>query len=275
MRAHDPHPRARGNSRTGETTILLVAALLAGVGGCVEPIGPEARQLLVESKAAYDRGDDPGVLEKTSAFLAEHSNAAEADVAYYFRGLAKYRRKDSPGAMSDLKEAFTRTNRRDIQLGSTKALGDLAFESGDIDWAEDMYGQALQYADPNQKPTDEIRYRLGCVLQRRGKWIEADHQFDRVLHLFSESASARRAERRVRCLAWTVQTGVFARRDSALAEARRLREAKLPAATRPLTYGGLLRFHVQIGMYETYAAAQAALPGVRRLRKDAIAVPTR
>jgi len=265
-----------GPAGTGRCPAAVAAVALAvWVGGCTEPLSPEARQLLVDSKAAYDGGDDAAVLQKTSAFLAEHANAGEADVAFYFRGLSKYRLRDSSGAMSDLKEAFTRTNRREIQLGSAKALGDLAFESGDAVWAEDMYYQALQYADPARKPTDEIRYRLGCVLQRKGDWSEADRQFDLVLHLFAGSPSAQRAERRARCLAWTVQTGVYARRDAALAEAKRLGAAKLPAAAKPLTYGGTLRFHVQIGTYKTWSEAGAALPGIRRLRKDAILVPTR
>lgn len=267
-----------GRNRSAAALRIAVWTASAGLvwaGGCQEPVRPEARKLLVDSKHAYERGDDADVLRDTGRFLSEHHGSGEADVAFYLRGLAKFRQKDLPGAKADLRQAASRTGRKDIRLGATKALADLAFEEGDIDWAEGLYRQALEQADPRAKPTAEIRYRYGCVLQRKGRWAEADQQFDRVMHVFPGSDAAGRAAARARCLAWTVQTGVFARQDSALAEASRLREAKLPAATRPMTHEGALRFHVQVGMYETHEAARAALPSVRRLRKDALVVPTR
>jgi len=274
MRTHRPGRRIDGRRPLTGTGLALAAVLLAA-GGCVQPVSPEARQLLVNSRAAYDRGDDAAVLRDTSAFLAGHARTKMADVAYYLRGLARTRRKELPAAKSDLKAALGRTQRNDIRVGAMKALGDLAFQEHDMNWAEDLFRQALAEVDQRAKPTDEIRYRLGCVLQRKGRWREADEQFDRVAHVFAGTEVARRAERRLRCLAWTVQAGAFASKRLAHADAARLRAKKLSPIVRSVTDAGRLCFVVQVGWYDSYERAAAALPVVRLHRGDAFITTAR
>jgi tetratricopeptide (TPR) repeat protein len=253
----------------------LLWALLAACVGCVEQVDPEAKKLLTASKAAYDCGDDEAVIRDTTAFLKDHAKSQPAEVAYYLRGLALYRRGNLPAARADLKLAASHAQRKDVRTGALKALGDLAFDSGDADWAEGLYREALAEMEPKAAPADEVRYRLGCALQRKGRWGEADEQFDRVVHVFAGTQAARRAERRLRCVAWTVQAGAFARRDAARAEAARLRARGLTVVTRPETVDAKLCFLVQVGLYDTYEQAAAALPAVRALRSDAFVTPTR
>jgi len=256
-------------SRTAMVLMLLLA------GGCVQTVTPEAKQLLVASRGAYERGDDAAVVRDTTAFLADHAKTNLADVAYYLRGLSRLRGKDTPGAKEDLLAAAGCAQRKSVRLGARKALGDLAYDAGDMDWAETLFREALAEAEPTKKPTDEIRYRLGCVLQRKGRWADADEQFDRVSHVFAGTEVARRAERRLRCLAWTVQAGAFATHKLARADAARLRAKKLSVVTRPVPGAGKLQFVVQVGWHETHAAAVASLPTVRRIRPDAFVTPTR
>ena len=261
--------------QAGRLSAAIAAVGLLGCLGCVKTVSPEARQLLIDSKAAYARGDDETVIRQTTTFLGGHADTNLADVAYYLRGLAKYRRKDTSGAREDLKAAVTATQRKDVRLGALKALGDLAYETGDMAWAESLYGQALKDIETGKPPADEVRYRLGCVLQRRGRWSAADEQFDRVVHVFAGTEIAGRAERRLRCLAWTVQAGAFARQAHAHAEALRLRGLKLQAVARPGSPGPKLYFVVQVGLYGTYEQAAAVLPSVRRHCRDAFITPTR
>lgn len=256
-------------------TCAIVACVLSGAGGCVQQVTPEAEQLLIDSKAAYARGDDAAVVRDTSSFLAGFDKTNLAEVAYYLRGLSRYRQGELGSAKSDLKIAASSADRQDVRMKSLKALADLAFEEGDVDWAEGLYGQALAEVKPKKPPADEIRYRLGCVLQRKGRWDEADEQFDRVAHVYAGTEVARRAQLRLRCRAWTVQAAAFGRKDLADAESARLRGQQLPAVTRSVISGDSLRFVVQVGRYATYEQAAAALPAVRRHRGDAFVTSTR
>lgn len=250
-----------------------LAVLAAACAGCDSSAGPEARKLLVMSSAAYEQGDDQAVLRHAGAFLTDHAATKEADVAYYLRGLAKYRLRDVGGSRADLQAALDRSQRRDVRVGALKALGDLAYEGGDVAAAEGMYSQALKDAEPRKPPEDELRYRLGCILQRRGQWEAADGHFDYVLHVYQATDVARRAEQRLRCRTWTIQAGAYARKALADAEAARLRRGGLAARTGVLRPGSALQFAVHVGMYGTYDQAAAGLGDVRRHRADAFITP--
>jgi tetratricopeptide (TPR) repeat protein len=263
------------NRRVWILPLAGACALLCGAAGCVEPVSPEAKQLLIGGRAAYDRGDDATVVRQTGEFLAEHAKSSLSDVAHYLRGLANYRQQSTSAAQADLRAALAETKRRDIRLGSLKALGDMAYEDGDMVAADGLYRQAQAECEPSARPADEIGYRLGCALQVQGRWSEADEQLDRVAHVFAGSEIARRAERRLRCVAWTVQAGAYEKKASADAEAARLRAARLPINTRPVLVDGKLRFFVQAGWFDTRDKAAALLPAVRKLRTDAFIIPSR
>jgi tetratricopeptide (TPR) repeat protein len=254
---------------------VALGLLLLAAGGCVQHASPEAMKLLAEGRDAYERSADQTVIAKTSEFLAHNAQTAEADVAYYLRGLAYYRTKDLPAAREDLKRSAAGAQQKDLHMKVIKALGDLAFDTGDADWAETLYREALDEMDLKAPPADEIRYRLGCVLQLKGNWWDADSQFGRLGHDFPDSPPARLGERRTRCRAWTFQIAAFDRKDLADSESARLAKVGLATAVHPAVVEGKLRFMVQAGRYDTYAGADDDAPAIRNAAANAQLVPTR
>jgi tetratricopeptide (TPR) repeat protein len=268
-------PPVRAQFAWGWCAAAMLGLLFAACGGCVQHAGPEAVKLLGDAQAAYGRSDDQGTIAKASEFLDQNSHTAEADVAYYIRGLAYYRARHLPAAREDLKRAADRARGKDFHLKAVKALGDLALESGDADWARMLYTQALDEMDLAKPPADEVRYGLGCALQHKGLWWDADVQFDRLLHDFPDRPTARLAGRRIRCQAWTFQIAAFDRQDLAEAESARLAKIGPKTTIRQAVVDGKLKFLLQAGWYDTYAAAGNAGKTLRAAAANAHLVPTR
>jgi tetratricopeptide (TPR) repeat protein len=265
----------RGSAGGRRAALAAVGLLLAACGGCVQHAGPEAVKLLSDAQAAYGRSDDQGTIAKASEFLDQNSHTAEADAAYYLRGLAHYRARHLPAAREDLKRAADRARGKDFRIKAVKALGDLALESGDADWARMLYTQALDEMDLAKPPADEVRYGLGCALQHKGLWWDADVQFDRLLHDFPDRPTARLAGHRIRCQAWTFQIAAFDRQDLAEAESARLAKIGPKTTVRQAVVDGKLKFLLQAGWYDTYAAAGNAGKTLRAAAANAHLVPTR
>lgn len=243
--------------------------------GCNGALSPQAGQLLSSGYAAYNNGDDQAAVNRMDSFLQANARSRRADEAYYLRGLARYRLKDLPGAKADLDEALGRTQRKDLRARTLLALGDLAYQSDQMALAENMYRRASADLKRGEKASGQAHYQLGVVLQRQGRWNDADLQFDRVIYLFEGSQRAGLAERRVRCVAWTIQVGAFRNKKLADAAAERLRAENLPANVKCLLSGGQPMFMVQVRRYPTYEQAAVALPGLKRHKSDAFVIPTR
>jgi tetratricopeptide (TPR) repeat protein len=231
--------------------------------------------LLQEAYTASAGGDDRAAITNAEAFLQQNDRSSRADEAYYLRGLAKYRLGDRTGAQADLSEALGRTQMKELRAKAAVALGDLAWDADDMQRAERMYGLTLNNIEKDQKPADHAHYRLGCVLQRLGRWEDADAHFNRVIYFFSGSELAIRAGRRLNAKDWTIQVGAFEGNSRAEAVARELRDRNLPAVAQPIVAEGRLTFVVQVGHYPTYEQAAAALGGVRQHKPDAYIIPTR
>ncbi len=259
--------------RSRRVAQAALALMLAACAGCVQHAGPEEIKLLTDAQAAYSRSDDHAAIAKAGEFLQQNSHTAEADVAYYLRGLAQYRVRDLPAAREDLTRAAG-TRGKDLRLKAVKALGDLALETGDANSAQMLYSQALGEMDLDKPPADEVRYGLGCALQIKGLWWDADVQFDRLLHDFPDSPVARLAGRRIRCQAWTFQIAAFDRQDLAEAESARLAKIGLKTTIAQAVVDGKLQFLLQAGRYDTHAAATAAKT-LRAAAPNAQLVPTR
>jgi len=255
--------------------IGLLLSVLPGSFGCNGQLTPQAREILRGCYDAYWSGDNRDVIRRADAFLRDNRRSKRADEAYYLRGLAKYELTDMSGARADLNEALGRTRNKDIRARALLALGDLAHDTGEMDLAGTMYRQALASLESGAKPGDHARYRLGCVLQRQGRWRQADVHFDRVIYFFDGSELARRAERRVRCSDWTIQVGAFADKPRADAAAAQLRANKINAFTHPVLDDNRPVFVVQIGRYPTYEQAAVGLAEVKRQQSDAFVTVTR
>lgn len=252
-------------------SVRMAAAvcILGAVGGCNGPLTAEARELLLSGYAAYERGDDRATVSRMDEFLATNDRSDRSDEAYYLRGLARYRLNDRDGARADLNEAVGRTGHKSLRARAMIALGELAYEGGDMAFAENMYRQALADMDRDDAHAARVRYRLGCILQRQGRWPEADGQFNRLIYQFGDSELATRARRRVHCRTWTVQAGAYGRKAQADTASADLRKHRLEALSQGVTTGGRLLFVVQVGRYPTYEQAASTLAGVRKHSKDA------
>ncbi|MFB3894415.1 MAG: SPOR domain-containing protein [Phycisphaerae bacterium] len=255
---------------------LAVWPLLAAcAAGCPQQMSPDQQRLLSDAQSSYDSGDDAATVRAMDQFLAANPRGNGADQAYCLRGMARFRMRNIDGARVDLQQALDRTDSPQVKGRAIKVLGDLAFEEGNLPTAESMYRQALGFMDENVKPADEVRYRLGQILQRTGRWADADVQFGRLMFKFPNTDLARRAERMIHCTAWTVQVAAMKSRDSAAAKVDGLKKMNLPAAIQNiLTDSGPL-FAVQVGRYSTYEQALAALPTVKAVSEDAFITPTK
>lgn len=259
----------------------LAAALVwvcVGAGGCTPGLSEPAKKLCDSALAAFEKGDYEAAIRDMDAFLKDNANSSIAGRAFYLRGLAKYRLKDPQrrqAAKADFAKALAKTKDSAVRANSHTALGDIAWEADDTAEAEKQYRQALAYCEKDAPPADHAYYRLGCVLQRLGRWHDADLQFNRVVHFFPKSEFGRRAARRVHARRWTIQAGAYRSSQSAESAAEALRRENLPAVSRPQPQADEPLFVVEVGRYRTYEQAAAALGNVRRHRKDAIIAVTR
>jgi len=243
--------------------------------GCNGQLSPQAKELLLSSYSAYERGDDRATIRYASMFLKDNARSRRADEAHYLRGLAKYRTKDAAGAKEDLNAALDGTKNQSLRGKALTALGDLAYDADDMALAEQMFRQALAYIEPGKKPGDHAHYRLGCVLQRQGRWRAADLEFDRLIEQYRRSDLVPLASRRTHAGAWTVQAGVYQAKARADKAAAALSAHALPARAEPIPAEDELRFVVRVGRYPTYAQAVRMLPKVKRHVGDAFVFPAR
>lgn len=246
-----------------------------GLTGCQPQLSPQAEALLAEGAAAYRSGQYDTTVRRMDVFLQDPSSTSRADEAYYLRGLAKSRLKDVPGARFDLEEAVRRARQAELKGKALVELGEIAFQGGEAAEAERLFTAALKDVPENQPPADIAHYRLGCLLQRRGRWADADVHFSRLMFLFEGTPMAQRAASMVRCTAWTVQVGAFASARNAEAMTQQLREKGLPVNVEKVTRDGKLLHQVQVGRYSAYEQATAALVEVRKYARDALVIPTR
>ena len=265
--SRQPDRRVRGIVRL---CIAGVAALTAVGGGCNEQaLSPEALAMLRSGISAYAEGDDRTTVERMDAFLADHNRGRRADEAFYYRGLANYRRGEREEAREDFAAALDRTRNPDLRCRARLSLGDVAYDAGDMDVAEQMYRESLAELDRSLPPTDHALYRLGASLQRMGEWPEADDYFSELIGNFPGSTFAARAERRAYARQWTIQVGAFAGRERAKSLVAELRGEHKRVAIWPDRMDGKIHFLVRVGRYGTYGEAAEAVDAVRRTVPEA------
>lgn len=256
----------------GSVLILALAAPLAGCGGAV---GPEGKGLLLAASGAYQRGDNPAAVRASSRFLQIHPKAEEAGEAHYIRGLAQLRQGALTEARGDLFASLRFARRKDLIALVHAKLGLLAYDAGDMARAETEYRAVLPNTRAGAPPADEAMYRLGCILQRQGRWRDADRFFDKVIHLFDGAELAERSAVRVRAVRWSIQASAYAAAAPAEDLKNRLARAGLSARIDlELREARMLRL-VRVGSYQKYAQAQADLPRVKAICPDAFVAAAR
>ncbi|MDP6046214.1 MAG: SPOR domain-containing protein [Phycisphaerae bacterium] len=251
------------------TSTTACLAAMSFVVGCTGAAPRRGRVLLAESQNSLVRRDYKDTIEKTDRFLREFGSTREAGRAYYLRGKAKLSLSNVTEAKSDLQEAVNRSPNADVRANSRLALGQLAFDNGRMVLAEELYRDAIADIEVGKPPGDHARYRLGCVLQRRGLWSQAELEFRQVVEYFANTELARRSSRRVNATAWTVQAGAFGSQSRAALLVRKLRSVGFaPDIKHVLGKSGPL-FVVVVNRYETHKQAAMALRSVKRQQADA------
>jgi len=256
-------------------TWAACGCICAGLLGCDNQVPPRGIQLIQEGTTSLQSGDYQGVIRRMDELLRDYGSTGVADRAYYLRGEARYRLKDYGPAKADFEGALDRTHDKSVRGNTLAALGDLAWDQDDTDRAETMYRRALADLPEGRWPIDQVHLRLGCVLQRLGRWQDADVQFNRLAYFFQGTEVAREAGRRVNARAWTVRAGAFATRSSADSLARRLQAKELPAAVEIAPSETGPQFVVQVGRYQSYGEAAAQLANVKAHQGDAAVMVTR
>lgn len=251
----------------------IAAAMAAGCGG---EISPQARQALQNGYDAYRGGDDAAAVRILDEFILWNNDTARTAEAYYLRGLARYRLKQTDTAGKDFQAAAEKATEPSVRAHAMAALGDLAYDRDDALQAERLYRQALADTPRGTSPADQAHYRLGCLLQQQGRWAEADLQFSRVMYLFKESPLARLSADRLHAVAWTIQAGLYADKSQAVAKAQQFRAEPLAAQARAVLGGdGQTAYAVQVGRYSTIEQARSQLAAVRVRCKDAVIITMR
>ncbi len=256
----------------GIGSLLLCVAV---AGGCDGTVSPEGARLLQESDLAYRRADDASTVELTSRFLELHPRLRQSAEAYYLRGLARKRQGRTDQAKDDFQAAVSLSGRVDLLARAHLSLGEIAFEAGDMAKAQEHYAEIVEINPSAAPPSDQALYRLGSILQRQGKWRQADARFMRLIRLFDGSELARRAEDRARATRWSIQVGAFADIEGARQFQRKCRAAGLDARMDLDLRGGKLLRLVRVGSYPRYELARANLERIRKVGKDAYITPAR
>jgi len=256
--------------RRASITIML-ACLSASlvVGGCGGAAPRQGRRLLAESQNSLVRRDYSDTIKKADRFLREYGGTREAGRAYYLRGKAKLSLSNISGARSDLQEAVRRSGNADVRANARLALGQMAFDGGQMLLAEELYRAAIADIEVGKPPGDHAHYRLGCVLQRRGLWKRAELEFRKVVEYFANTELARRSSRRVNATAWTVQAGAFRNEPRAASLVKKLRAGGLVPDVRPVLGKSGPLFVVVVNRYGTYQQAVKALSSVKKYQADA------
>jgi len=259
---------------TAWTVGAVVVFCSSLLGGCATVLTPQAEQMLSAGQTAFRQGDYETTIERMDAFLLQHGKTDAAGKAYCLRGRAKYELNQTDAAREDLIRAAEADDEQ-TRAQALVTLGDIAYGQGDMALAENRYRDGLTAIDPTDPLFAHGQFRLGCVLQRQGRWSDADQAFNKVIYHRSGSDLADEAARRVHNNAWTIQAGAFAEKRRAENYAERLRRELPSVRTVPDTVDDSLLFLVQVGRYPTYEQAQADLPKVRKQRHDAFITVTR
>ena len=220
-------------------------------------------------------GNYSQTIQRADEFLMTNARTAQSGRAYYLRGRAKALSHDTDGAMADLQTAIDQAKTKEVLAESYNAMGDVAYWRDDMALAENMYRRGLVYAEPHTPAAGHSNYRLGCVLQRQGRWSEADGALNKVIYHQAGTSLAGQASRRVHRDKWTIQVGAFSEKASADKNARQLAGRSLPAVARPESVDHSLLFVVQVGRYPTYEQAAADLVRVRTHQSQAFVTVTR
>jgi len=256
--------------------IIILLVLLLSAVGCVEnPITPADQRNLDSAVRFYDSGDDARTIKNANAVLMKHTSGDMAMQAYYLRGMANFRGGDYPAAVNDLKIVVRNAPNEELALRAKDAMGELAYRNDDLKLAETYFKDVVEGTPQTKRPADHARFRLGCILQKQGKWSQADLYFQRVIYLFPKGNLGREAGKKVGARKWVIQAGSYRKNENAEELAAKLRKSGFDVAIKPESQNEKLVFSVLVGRWNNYDSAVGKLPAVKKVRTDAFLRVTR
>lgn len=249
--------------------VAWVASSAALIAGCASQ--NQAPEYLIEDgERAYRANDFRTAAQQLTTYLSGEPSSAEAYRAQYVRGMAYAKLGDRPHAQQDLERAARQQQDPEIAWRAAAAVGVLYFEDGAWQPAVEHLSHATS-AMPTVPPLDAYLYRLGIAYERSGRWGDALAAYRRIVSTLPNGRYGATAARRLMIEAdhFTVQAGLFSRRESADQLAKRLRGAGLPASVRPESRDGTTYNAVMVGEFSNYTAAVDMLGRVRAYIPDA------
>jgi tetratricopeptide (TPR) repeat protein len=249
---------------------LLVCASLLLAGGCAGTLPPSGVALLQEVENSYRHGDCRGTISKADEFIALHGGTEPAGEAFYLRGLAYASLKDRKKARENFEQAIVASHRADLAPLAHVALGNLAFEDGQLDQAAAQYRPVIDQL-PNEAPKDQVLYRLGQCYARLGQWRAGQTWFSQLTTLFPASALEPLARRYLACDSFSVQCGAYLTAAEANAKVAELAARKF--ANVHWVQDPRMKYHlVQVGSFKTYDEAKVELARLQPIT-EAMIVP--
>jgi tetratricopeptide (TPR) repeat protein len=255
--------------------IILLVMSVSAVGCAEAPITPADHRNLDSAVRSYDAGDDAQTIKNANAVLMKHTSGDMAMQAYYLRGMAHFRLGDNSAATNDLKIVIRNAPNEELSLRAKDALGELAYRNDELELAEKYFKDVVEEIPQAKRPADHARFRLGCILQKQGKWPQADLYFQRVIYLFPKGNLAVEAGKRVNARKWTIQAGSYRKSENAEELASKLRKLGFSVVLKPESQNEKLVFSVLVGRWNDYDSAVGKLPAVKKVRTDAFLRVTR
>ena len=250
--------------------LFALLVLLGSAIGCGEAqIAPTDQRNLDSAVQSYGSGDDAQTIKNANAVLMKHTSGDMAMKAYYLRGMANFRLGDWDAAANDLKIVIRNAPNEELTLRAKDALGELAYRNNDLELAKGYFEDVVEGIPQAERPADHARFRLGCILQRQGKWSQADLYFQRVIYLFPKGKLAGEAKKKVNARKWTIQAGSYRKSENAEELASKLRKSGFEVVIKPESPNEKLVFSVLVGRWDNYDSAVRKLPAVKKVRTDA------
>ena len=253
---------------------FLLFAMIAAVAaaGCAGEATRDPRADLDRGRAAFDAEQWQEAVDFLSLGLRANPTAHDRGQVHYLRGQALLRLDRRREARADFDRAIAAQPGQPTDAFARIAIGNLFFEDGYDRQAVLTYAPVLK-DPPSEIPLDRVLLRLAISLQRLGKWPQADRYLAYLIRSYPRSAAAAEARRRYRADSFSVQTGAYASRTSAIGEAHRLRaagfEPHIDVAVREQE-----RLHaVRVGKARTYAEAATLARRVQGAGFPALVVP--
>lgn len=253
--------------------VIACGLLVTVLCGC-QAAKPRPDAALFEGESAYLQRDYHRADARLSTFIQLTNDTAARARALYVRGMTRALLGQRAAAYADLDAAARTAADTQLRWSANATLGALQFEDGHWDTAARALYAAVTTM-PRVAPRDALLYRLSLCYERLGHWPQALSAQQQIVAEFGSGPYGDLARRRVELQAghFAVQCGVYGSQENADRMVRNLWQQTLRPYVQPERRGGVIRYVVLVGRYESYAQAVQALAQVKGYVPDAVLWP--